>query len=168
MEKRWDMFTRIARLVPFTLNFLFMIYLFHEMLTMLTMVALVLAFIVAMTVAVHHKDYPRYRTTYRALISGHLRLDQTRPDKTIAYFLPPGGAASASPIPVWTDAGVRYYLKDRTVRLLGGGYLLNYPLTYLDPYALYWMLRLRRLLDRMSRGEDPTAIRREMRISQLA
>ncbi len=120
---------------------------------------------VATSVIINFRNYPLYRVTYVALLTGAVKLNRLSSDKTIAYF-DREDLASSSPDP-WIRSCVIYFRNGRDVRLLSGGYIHNTLPTYFDPYALYWLFKLRRILDPLSEGEDPARLRRDHRISEI-
>jgi hypothetical protein len=133
----------------------------------LTLISVMIA--VATSVILNLRNYPLYRVTYVALLTGAVKLNRLSSDKTIAYFDGEDLASaweSSSPNP-WIQSFVIYFRKGRDVRLLGGGYIHNTLPTYFDPYALYWLFKLRRILDPLSEGEDPARLRRDHRISAI-
>lgn len=134
-----------------------------QLLAILSALALLMAVVIAymslISVAIQLRDYPKYRRTHRALLTGAVRLDPGRSNGGVAVFLPPGEKKSASTI--------IYNRRDRDISLIGGGFLSNYLLTWLDPYSLYWRLRIARLAERLSEGDDPRAALRAERLSNI-
>jgi len=118
----------------------------------------------AVSMVVHCMNYPAYRRTYRAIIKGEMVIDLDWADRDMVYFR----LTSSTPVQgrLLTDYAV-YFLRGRDFKLLGGGYLHNYPMLYLDPYSLYWMKRLRGVADRLMAGEDPRTLRRDHRIAAI-
>lgn len=104
------------------------------------------------------KDFRRYRATHDVLVSGRLEMSSLS-FGTLA-FTPPEPSTGL-------DDSVFYDKTQVYIRLLGGGYLRNHPITYLNPYSLYWYLRIRRLILRIEGGEDPRQIRRQERLSRI-
>lgn len=125
------------------------------------LLAIVLVPLIASTMTLWD-TFPSYKLTYDAVLSGSLSVvamhDPINPNAMLALARCPG-----DPLDEW----VVYHVKEGHIRLLGGKYLFNNPLTYMNPYSLYWMVRIRGLLDRMVAGEDIMQIRRDKRITRV-
>jgi hypothetical protein len=121
---------------------------------------LLLSSLVAMFI--HSNDYPAYRRTYRAFVEGRLAIDRTLTDSKHVFFL----HAHLKDGKLCTDHVV-YFLKDRDFCLLGGRFIHNYPLVYLDPFTLFWLARLRAVADRLIAVDNPVILRRDHRIATI-
>jgi hypothetical protein len=137
---------------------------------LLTFLVMLLGISSAASIITQARHYPAYRRTYRALLSGRLQVDRSVSDQTMVFISPDGKSrGAADPGRVLYFPGSReFMLLGRTdLHRFGGRRGDNYPLTYLDPYSLYWQIRLRRLAERLAAGEDPRQIRRQDRISRI-
>jgi len=132
----------------------------------ITAITLVVAVIGA--VAVHFKDYPKYRRTWKALADNAMTLDRTVSHSEVLVFntedvkavmrrVIRGDIPIADYMSVRDQGSVRYYPVMGSISLVGGGVMVKDLVGILDPYHLLWRVRLTRLAARLASAEDPRA-----------
>jgi hypothetical protein len=128
-----------------------------------TIIGILLAFPVVSTLVLMG-DFKHYRPTYRALTSGrmhacmHLHLHIAGRTVRVTFFSE--GNIHSITYPCAT------YHSNGTVGLLKG-YIHDSLYTYMCPYSLYWMLKIRGVMKRMIEDSDPVEDRRRARISRI-
>jgi hypothetical protein len=87
-------------------------------------------------------DFPYYRWTYDALLSGQYRYNERLSGRGVLYFTKKEKLDST-----W----VLYFTDRRAIQLINGGYLHNNLITYFSPYSLYWYFKLRGLIKKCAK-----------------
>jgi hypothetical protein len=128
-------------------------------------------------VAVHFKDYPKYRKTWKALADNIVTLEPMTSYGSISVFCTDEvkvvmrrvmtGHLSLADYHIKDQGTVRYYADTGTITLIGGGVMLKDFASYLDPYHLIWRVRITRLITRLASAQDPRAVTRDLKISRV-
>jgi len=100
-------------------------------------------------------NFPNYRKTYDALLTGKIRV--VNHTATVLFV----------PMDRYNLDFASCAYQRGNMDLVGGGHLRVDILTFLNPVSLTWLIRLTHLVDRLADGEEPAAISRELRIAQL-
>ncbi len=129
-------------------------------------------------VCVHHRDYPKYRKTWKALLDNIVTLEPmtsygglsvfcTEEVKAVMRRVMMGHLSLADYQAIRDQGTVRYYADTGTITLIGGGVMSKDVASYLDPYHLMWRVRITRLITRLASAQDPRTVTRDLKISRV-
>lgn len=103
------------------------------MIILLILIALVVLISLS-SIAVHYPEYAAYKITYNALTGGEYVWDG-EVYSTMAVFSKPGTVPRYS---LQSPIEIIYFRDNKSVKLIGNGYIFSYLPTYFDPYTWYW------------------------------
>lgn len=93
--------------------------------------------------------FPMYRRTHDAIASGRISPEPGMSTADIVFLTPEGRVTGQGQYAV-------YFRSTGDIRLLGGEYLHNSPVTFLSPYSLYWLVRTKALVESKIHPKTPT------------